>query len=823
MNLLRIRYNKLVRKQINKEQNKMMKFLLFAMLCLFSGMLFALEITKSGQANVEIVVEAKACNSIQTAALELQKYIEKISGAKLPIVNSPTGRLPPVFIGPSQYTNKLGITLDDIKYDGFKIIATDRYLAIVGRDVNRKPIPRDNTKHGLYNKCLEEWQKFTGRPWRFHFYFSRDSRNYRFKNYNERLSFHDQDATGTLYGVYEFLEKQGVRWFMPIEDIGTVIPKQENITVEPMQIKQSPSLAAREMMLCSRKDDTEFLWFKRLRQGGMFDHTPNHSSMDVLDPKCKEEFVYVSGKPVYSGKYPVARLASEKLRSDLAEYILRVNEAYPEISYNPIGQPDGWIIMDDRDKAKGWDKISEGDWGRFSDYMWDFVMDVRKRVLAKRPGLKFNTMSYSHTKNPPKNIDKIPADVGVYITQTSPMWWSSVQGKELKLRKEWERRAPESDLFIYDYYLSHNPNRNIPAIPAIFTKYITENFHSMNKQYKGSYVEIAHDPKSNPLRIKFPGVNHLMYYLHGKLSWNKNADVQAILADYYEKFFGPAAKEMREFYEFAEEVWMRPISHQVTAYSGFVKKEDIDKYFEILERAKAKAGNSIYGKRIDFIINEMQPVKTIFKSLNRTDMFVRARVLKVPEKIDGDLNKDYWTKYHPREFIWMKDIFTAADPKDNKTFVRLRWHKGALIIGVTCMENRIDNLTAGTLADSSNDNAIFNDDNIEIYLETPEGYFVKIAVNPNGAIFCKATTPDVAAVATAWRPDAFGVKKLSDRWTAEFKISGIGKMPTKAIPWGINICRQRKAGNARELFAVSPTDGPFSRPEKRANLWCNGR
>jgi tetratricopeptide (TPR) repeat protein len=39
---------------------------------------------------------------------------------------------------------------------------------------------------------------------------------------------------------------------------------------------------------------------------------------------------------------------------------------------------------------------------------------------------------------------------------------------------------------------------------------------------------------------------------------------------------------------------------------------DVDRYFEILSRAKAKAGDSVYGRRIDLISAECQPMKEIF-------------------------------------------------------------------------------------------------------------------------------------------------------------------------------------------------------------------
>ncbi|NJR66329.1 MAG: polysaccharide deacetylase family protein, partial [Leptolyngbyaceae cyanobacterium CRU_2_3] len=49
---------------------------------------------------------------------------------------------------------------------------------------------------------------------------------------------------GTLYGVMELLEQQGVRWFMP-GDLGTVIPQKKTITVAEQETVQSPSFPSR--------------------------------------------------------------------------------------------------------------------------------------------------------------------------------------------------------------------------------------------------------------------------------------------------------------------------------------------------------------------------------------------------------------------------------------------------------------------------------------------------------------------------------------------------------------------------------------------------
>ena len=49
----------------------------------------SLVLVQDGRANATIVLAAKPTGSAQLAAFELQHYIQKISGAKLPIVRDP--------------------------------------------------------------------------------------------------------------------------------------------------------------------------------------------------------------------------------------------------------------------------------------------------------------------------------------------------------------------------------------------------------------------------------------------------------------------------------------------------------------------------------------------------------------------------------------------------------------------------------------------------------------------------------------------------------------------------------------------------------------
>jgi hypothetical protein len=781
------------------------------------------ELVRDGRPRAEIIVVGDADPSVRTAAAELQKYLKKISDAELPIVARPSG-VTPVYVGASPYTDKLGIGLGDVHHDGFKIVIAERYVALVGRDACRRPIPRDNVRFGRAPKLVANWQTYTGRAWDYP-YIVRDPRNY-----CPQFGFHFQDANGTLYAVYELLETLGMRWFMPSEELGQVIPRRRDIDLAPQTIKREPCLASRYLLLVGMGQyPAEFLWYKYLRQGSTFDQFPAHSSELVveLQQDRPELMAYAGAKRIETGRQRyhdgpryLPRLSSPQLRDELAEYLVKFHEAFPEVPYLPIGHPDGWVAMDDRDVAAGWDKPERGNRGRYSDYVWDFVCDVAGRVRQRIPQARFLASSYGWAKFTPTILGRVPSDIAVNLCQNSTL--PSFEA-DLALRQQWLQKAPDSEVFIYDYYLSHYPRRSLVPVPAIFTAQMQRNFRTLPERCRGIYTELSWNAnRERSAVIGLPGINHLMIYLHAKFTWDKDLDVRATLDDYFEKFYGPARAEMREFFEFSEQVWMRSEPREITAASGFLKPADVPKYFDILARAKAKVGESIYAKRIDLISREIAPLKNLFSEMRRTGPYVRVFPTADVPQVDGDLAKPFWTERFAAEKVWLRDCTAGVAPDINTTSVAFRWlPDSSLLVGIVCHERRMNRLWVTTPASTKDDHRIYNDDSVELHLETPAGYRAVVVVNPSGAVRDTCLTPNVADVPDAWAAERVAVRKLSDRWTVEIKITGLGAMPNNSYPWGVNVFRQRRAGGEVEGYALSPTGtGSFiNAPTKMGNLY----
>jgi hypothetical protein len=150
-------------------------------------------LVEKGRATAVIVIPA---GNNSSEAVHLQRYVEKVSGAKLDIVTE--DQLPEakrgarVFVGPCLATSRV-VDIQGLGPEGFVIKTEGNDLFIVGRDT---------TATGL-------------------------------------------KVAGTFYGVCEFLERYlGVRWLMP-GPVGEVAPKQATIEIASANIRQEPMLCMR--------------------------------------------------------------------------------------------------------------------------------------------------------------------------------------------------------------------------------------------------------------------------------------------------------------------------------------------------------------------------------------------------------------------------------------------------------------------------------------------------------------------------------------------------------------------------------------------------
>ena len=165
-----------------------------------------LPLVKNGKSNAAIVIADDAVFSARYAADELASYIEKATGAKLPVLKESKSKQfkSVIYVGNTAAARKAGLTQDKFPLENFTIREKAGSIYIVGGEDNAKLLytPDD---------CVNVKTALTA------LYANGIVRNTR---------------RGTLYAAYRFISDfLGVRWLWPGE-LGTYIPGQKELVVK---------------------------------------------------------------------------------------------------------------------------------------------------------------------------------------------------------------------------------------------------------------------------------------------------------------------------------------------------------------------------------------------------------------------------------------------------------------------------------------------------------------------------------------------------------------------------------------------------------------
>lgn len=531
-----------------------------------------MDLVRDGQAKAKIVIAADACRMVAYAAEELQSYIEKISGAKLLIEKVPASGGASlnktenyIFAGESIYTEKLKIKISELKTDGFKIVAKENWLALVGRDYKGKPKASPICR--MFN--LNE-------------------------SYDNETGISAFGEEGTLSSVYRFLEDLGVRWFMPGE-LGEVIPKQATIEVKDMDYKKAPDFTHRRLYFAYGFDEEQYKdmvkWYRRVGFGSDSPVEIIHSFQLFKEKyfKTHPEWFYNRGTNAFPHLVLTEPAVLEQFVQDIREYF----DANPGAQIYPV-MPDDMNLDRDMEKEprmKGMDDPSMGKEGRFSDYVWTFVNKVAKEIAKTHPDKIIACCAYSDYLTPPKTIKRLNSNVAVMIAKsrvnyTDPEYKNQINA----FIKEWKNKC--NIIYLWEYYNFYRESTTFLAGPIFSPHIIAEDLKFLKGMgVKGEFIEA--ETMMPPEKTAWPGMTHLNYYVTAKYLWDADQDIETLLSDYYEKFYGPAREEMKKFYARAEKT-----------RTEREKDTPVEELLGYLKAAKEKAGDSVYGKRVDLMLSE---------------------------------------------------------------------------------------------------------------------------------------------------------------------------------------------------------------------------
>lgn len=495
----------------------------------------------NGKSKYKIVLSSEASTSEKTAADELQQYIKEISGAELPIVNDLDCKSACIYVG---------------------------YNSRVEQLLGKKDIKDDD-------------ESFT------------------YESKGKNLFIYGGKQRGTMYGVFTFLEKElGCRWYTP--DF-TKVPKQNRWSFKTLNHSESPALnyrytyyyAVEHTDAWSAHNKENMKSGARITSYGNLEGYWGVHTMGRFVPE--EEFFdthpeYYSmkgGKRIKGGQLclsnpDVLRICTERL--------MKVMKDEPLYRIYSLSQNDNNEFCE-CDECK---KIEEQYGGHSGLIIW-FVNQVADTVRELFPDKYVGTFAYTYGRKPPVGI--VPRD-NVVIRLCSfeccfghPLEAGCPENKDfMEDMKGWGKIAKH--LFVWDYIINY---ANFVA-PWPNFQVLGPNIRTFRDNNAIGVLEEA--------MYMSGGANEfsdMKTWVVTKLLWNPEQDVNLLVKDFIDGYYGKSASKIWEYYQLCQSLVVPDkhygifINADDPIYSDeFVKKGEI-----LLNEAVSQAEDETIKKRVE--------------------------------------------------------------------------------------------------------------------------------------------------------------------------------------------------------------------------------
>ena len=385
---------------------------------------------------------------------------------------------------------------------------------------------------------------------------------------------------GTLYGAVELLERLGCRWFFPGE-LGEVVPKSRTVAVAPGKTIQAPSFEYRYFWGVFANDDKTRKRFKKF--------------FDILEPwHVHSKSSFADNALEYGHNFRIDDdISDPKLLEDRIQQALDFFKENPQSKRHSLGWEDCYCDVDE-DAALGimhrWDKRYSA-----SDPLISFCNKIAEKVTDVYPDKELGVLAYMNYIIPPVSVEPHRAlmiavapieQCGRHIGNTGTCWQRDAT---LAAIKGWCEMSDKVILFDYDpQFLTHG------SMPVPAVRRLQKEMPLMHAYGLRGVITCAQ------LSVMMQGPNN---YVRTKLLWNIDADVEALLEEYYRGLFGPAAQNVRQFTEALEDMMLSLPGHQ---HEDEIMKvvypiEKVQPLEEYVKQAQAKADTDILRRRVQII------------------------------------------------------------------------------------------------------------------------------------------------------------------------------------------------------------------------------
>lgn len=365
------------------------------------------QLVKNSKPTSRIIVAGSDSTDMKAASL-LQDFIQKVSGAQIPIIKNTTAKKNDIAIGtdsnPTLASNR-SIT-SQLKEDGFLISTNDGVLRI--------------------------------------------------------LSGGDK---GSIYAVVTLLENElGIQYFGENEYNA---PKQQTIEIPKLEVIDNPAFRYRQSQNYAMGTDPVYKLWYRLEEpsevfaGGYWVHTFDRLlPSEIYGESHPEYYSFFNGKR-HPGKASQWCLSNNEVFEIVSQRLDSIFKANPGKNLISVSQNDGNYTNCQCPQCKAIDEKE----GALSGSVIHFL----NKLATRFPDKEFSTLAYLYTMNPPQHVKPLP-NVNIMLCDIDCMrevgLTENKTGKEfVKALEGWS--AISDNLFIWDYginfdnYVAPFPNLHI--------------------------------------------------------------------------------------------------------------------------------------------------------------------------------------------------------------------------------------------------------------------------------------------------------------------------------------------------------------------------
>ena len=793
----------------------------------------SLLLVEDGRPNATIVLAAKPRAAAQLAAFELQHYIQKVSGAELPIAREPaTVQGNRILVGHSKATEKLGYLNEDFAEQEYAIMTFPKALLLMGHDEEEFSDVRYEDSRSLYKAA--------------------------------------SGPIGTCYAVHAFLEKAlGVRWYYPNEELGEVIPASTTVAVKDLVIRRRPDMPVRsiyplyintERLYFTEWDQprkfqsswvntrTSLLYWIRNRFWGGTRHSTNHS-FDYLDKAFGEDhpewFSTKSYDKMRQVDYQMAVQPCltnpglfEAVLQTARDYFDGKPEPFPGAYHSASGNffsvmPNDNTNMCSCPDCRAQYRNDVGPEGNASNYVWGFVNRIAGEVRKTHPKAMIGNCAYFNYTSPPRGLVFEPNVTVEFCKFYTRYDNRNYQEQDYHRISEYVHENKARFFTTWEYLIK--PDIVEWAFPCLVPHVHADDARRLRDiggfmggklqfRYWGTYVG---DKATGGVAHISPVMDFMNLYWRVKLYDDIAFDIDKGLNEYYEKFFGPGAAGMKAFYIAMEDRWMK-VGGGADSNTWWGKLGTPDFLKEVtghIEGARqATEAGTVYRKRVDLvdagILQHMLEARARYEesAISELAPVATGAVAYCDRSIPADAWADdvTWAEALPNEI--RKTL--ANEPVAQKTVFKLAYDKKNLYVYARCFEPKVSRMKAST---HDNDVGGFSDDSIELFAD-PSGKsrtYYQFCINSLGAVYDVLENPAaIGATGTVTWDSGIRVKTAigRDYWElrAALPFAGLVKeTPKPGSTWRFNLCRNRFAEQGKAPYSAwSPTPAGYQDPER---------